>query len=137
VRVFVDTSIVVAAVVANSPETKLKARKIIAQTPTPISHVLAESFSVLTRIPGGNRLSPADAWSYLNQIFPKEPFSLSGTDFRNGLAVMATAKVTGGRIYDGLIAASVKAAHGRLVTLDHRALPTYQLFDIEIESVNG
>jgi predicted nucleic acid-binding protein len=137
VRVFVDTSIVVGAVIANLPDTKLQARKVIAQAPTAISHVLAESFSVLTRMPGGSRLASADAWAYLDRVFPQEPFSLPGAEYRDCLSAMAAANVAGGRIYDGLIAASVKAARGRLVTLDQRALPTYQLFDIEIELLNG
>ncbi len=43
------------------------------------------------------------------------------------MALLATAGFGGGRIYDGLVAATSRAAGASLLTRDRRALPVYEL----------
>lgn len=83
-------------------------------------HTLAETYSVLTRIPPPLRVSGPTALRVLQGNLEHCPVTwLEGADYWSTLADAATGELVGGAIYDALIAATaVKAGVGRLLTLN-------------------
>ena len=90
------------------------------------AHVILETFSVLTRLPGGLAVPAPTAASVLGARFDQAPLVLPPDERRSLVASLAAAGVFGGAGYDGLVALEA-AAHGRtLLTLDQRAQATYR-----------
>lgn len=87
------------------------------------THVLFETYSVLTRMPRSFRLAPADAFELLHQTFPDraEIVELDAGQVFELLQAFQRADVSGGAVYDAVIAAAAhRAGAGRLVTLNPR-----------------
>jgi predicted nucleic acid-binding protein len=94
-------------------------------------HAAFETFSVLTRLPGNARLSPAGAARVLAANFPESRF-LSPERAAALPAVLAGHRIAGGSVYDALVGAAA-AHHGlTLVTRDTRATSTYQLLGVTV-----
>jgi predicted nucleic acid-binding protein len=112
-----DTSVMVAAVCvwhqhhhAASEEIHLRlGRGERLAIPAP---ALAETYSVLTRLPSPYRLAPADAWELIetNFIQAARVVGLSGPTYVRLLARCAKQQVVGGRAYDAVIAECAKQA---------------------------
>ena len=82
---------------------------------------LVETYSVLTRLPAPQRLSPADALDLLSQNFEAKADSvaLAADEYWSLLRGAPTIAVYGGRIYDAVIAACARKAKAReLLTLN-------------------
>ena len=94
-------------------------------------HALAETYSVLTRLPGDLRLLPTDAARLLNERFA--PPLLLGRRAGRGLAdTLASLGVAGGAVYDVLVALAA-AEHGcTLATRDARAKSTYEAVGVPV-----
>ena len=121
-----DTSILVAAMVTSHPEharafrylRDAKQRKfhgIIA------AHSLAEVYAVLTSLPVQPRIGPAAAWKLIKEnllgIFEVVP--LSKSDYVSVIQRLSNQQISGGTIYDALIAQSaIKAGADQLITLN-------------------
>jgi predicted nucleic acid-binding protein len=82
------------------------------------AHSLAETYAVLTRLPPPYRLRGADARSLLEANWAgKKTTHLTGAEIWRALKVAQERGVTGGRIYDALIAfAALKAKVQTLLT---------------------
>ncbi|HLH18805.1 MAG TPA: PIN domain-containing protein [Bryobacteraceae bacterium] len=67
---------------------------------------LVEAYSVLTRLPAPHRLSPADALSLVEANFMQSAkvAILQAEDYRALLCGAPSAGISGGRIYDAIIA---------------------------------
>jgi predicted nucleic acid-binding protein len=88
-------------------------------------HALAETYSVLTRLPGDLRLAPMDAARLLAERFdaaltlsPGAAQGLPGTLARLGIA--------GGAVYDALVGLAAVEHDAALATRDARARGTYE-----------
>ena len=69
------------------------------------AHCLAEAYSVLTRMPGRERTSPQDALLFLNDIRERLMLvTLDEGDYGDVLSDAAEQGISGGSIYDALIA---------------------------------
>jgi toxin FitB len=97
-------------------------------------HSLAETYSVLTRLPGDARVAPLDAVRLLEANFgpavtvpPAELVSLP--------AVLAPLGVAGGAVYDALVGLAARAAGMPLATRDARALGTYAALGVDVEVI--
>lgn len=122
----VDTSVVVAAF---SPwhAAHEAAVGVMKGRPSIVSHCLLEVFSVLTRMPAPFR-APADvAAAYLDSQFDGRTLHPDRGTVAALPARLAALGVIGGAAYDGLIAETVRVAKGQLVSMDQRAVRTYQL----------
>lgn len=98
----------------------------MALRPQIAAHAMVESFSVLTRLPAPHR-APADlVASYLAAAFPSSPIALTGEQTAHLLDRLPALAISGGAVYDALIAETVRVAGGELLTLDRRALDTYR-----------
>jgi predicted nucleic acid-binding protein len=76
---------------------------------------LIEAYSVLTRLPAPYRLSPADALRLMEANFmrPVQVVALPGEDYSAILHGAPTGGISGGRIYDAIIAACAHTANVR------------------------
>ena len=95
-------------------------------------HAAFEAYSVLTRLPGAQRLSPAAAARLLTTNFPHTRH-LDAADAAALLPVLSAQRVAGGAVYDALVAMAA-LSHGLvLVSRDLRAAQTYQRLGVRLE----
>ena len=97
-------------------------------------HSLAETYSVLTRLPGDARVSPDDAVRLIEANF-EPPVLLEDKVAASIPAVLAPLGVAGGAVYDALVALAAKHADVPLATRDQRAASTYLAVHAEFELV--
>ncbi|MDP8970341.1 MAG: PIN domain-containing protein [Actinomycetota bacterium] len=115
-------------------ETALVAVRDIDRLP---AHVLLESTSVLTRLPGGLARPLPQVVAALRVSFGGRLFTLPGPQHRAMLEALAEAGLAGGAVYDALIAATARHHGVRLLTLDQRAIPTYRALGTDVTRVAG
>ncbi len=87
-------------------------------------HALAETYSVLTRLPGDLRLAPADAARLLGERFA-EPLLLGSDVARRLPDLLGRLGIAGGAVYDALVALAAVEHDVDLATRDARARATY------------
>jgi predicted nucleic acid-binding protein len=125
VRTLFDTSVLVAAFEVSHPRHTV-CLPWLQQAQTEqihgliATHTLAELYSVLTRLPVRPRISPELAQRLITENLERfEVIPLTTEDYQMVLAQMVNLNLTGGGIYDGLIAqAAVKAEVNTLLTLN-------------------
>ena len=88
-------------------------------------HALAETYSVLTRLPGDLRLAPADAARLLRERFSR-PIVLRPRSSELLAETLSRLGIAGGAVYDGLVALAAVDRDAPLATRDLRAKPTYE-----------
>jgi predicted nucleic acid-binding protein len=127
----IDTSVAVAAALPwhESHATALSALP-RARTPL-LAQVGLECYSVLTRLPPPQRVPAAVALDYLRASFAFPPIVLPRGDYGRLLDRAATEGIVGGALYDAVVAATAQAAGATLLTLDRRAVSTYQLLRVD------
>jgi hypothetical protein len=97
------------------------------------AHVVVESYSALTRLPGGLAVPASTAANVLARRFGQPPLALPDSERRSLVATLAGAGVFGGASYDGLIA--LEAGSHTLLTLDRRAQETYRRLGVAFEII--
>ena len=121
----VDTSVAVPLLVsthaARGPVVRWWADREVA----PSGHALAETYSVLTRLPGDIRVSPSDAARLSEDRFAP-PLLLDSRTARRLPEVLSRMEIAGGAVYDALVGLAA-VEHGLdLATRDARARDTYE-----------
>jgi predicted nucleic acid-binding protein len=125
-NVFCDTNVLVAAFVASHPQHNA-ARPVLERIKAGIdegfvaAHSLAESYAVLTRLPGVNQVAPSVAWQLISENVVKNftVISLSARDYARTLEDGSLVNVQGGKIYDALlITAAIKSGAARIYTFN-------------------
>jgi len=94
-------------------------------------HALAETYSVLTRLPGDARLAPADAARLLTARFAS-PFMLSRSLASKTPDTLSRLGIAGGAVYDALVALAAKQHGASLATRDARARGTYDAVGVTV-----
>lgn len=97
-------------------------------------HALVETYSVLTRLPGANRLSPRAAELFISREFPYS-IALSPSATLQTVRVFAEAGIAGGSVYDGLVGLAAREAGIPLMTCDRRALATYTALKVDVRLI--
>jgi len=128
VNVFLDTSVLVAALVQDHPHHGPAVALLVATKAKEIqacisAHALAELYAVLTRTPFSPPIYPAEARQMIEQtVLPlADVVALSATEYRRVMAECADAGWTGGAIYDAIhLRAARKAGCERLYTFNVR-----------------
>lgn len=129
-----DTSIAVPILLKSHIEHESLRKRIMKFRPCLTAHSLAETYSVLTRLPGDARLLPDDALTLIDAVFlPAVPLP-SDTAVRVHM-VLAGVGIGGGAVYDALVALSAKHAGLPLATRDLRAASTYAALGVRVELV--
>lgn len=94
-------------------------------------HAVAETYSVLTRLPGDLRLAPADAARLIGEWFV-EPLLL-GSDVAGRIPeVLGRLGIAGGAVYDALVALAAVEHGADLATRDLRAKDTYETVGVRV-----
>jgi toxin FitB len=94
-------------------------------------HALAETYSVLTRLPGDLRLAPADAARLIADRFA-EPLMLRPEAFRRLPDELSRLGIAGGAVYDALVALAAVEHGASLATRDARAKSTYETVGVQV-----
>jgi predicted nucleic acid-binding protein len=132
----VDTSVVVALIMAAHEAHALVVRAVGRRRLALPLHALAESYSVLTRLPGDARVGLDDAVRLLDgnfcAVLAPEPDSLARIH-----STCAKFGIGGGAMYDALIALAARDHRIELLTRDRRAEATYQRLGIAYSLIGG
>jgi predicted nucleic acid-binding protein len=97
-------------------------------------HAWFETYSVLTRLPGGLRRSPAEVALLLAHDFPATTFLAEEAATALG-PELAELGISGGAVYDALVGAAARQ-HGRsLVSGDARARAVYEALGVRVRVV--
>lgn len=119
-----DTSVAVALLATTHPGHRATVRWAADRTLAFSGHALAETYSVLTRLPDGARGAPADVARLLTEGFA--PPLLLGTRTAAELpAVLARVGIVGGAVYDAMVGLAAAEHDAVLATRDARAKATY------------
>ncbi|MGH7883693.1 MAG: PIN domain-containing protein [Candidatus Dormibacteraceae bacterium] len=121
----VDSSVVIAAFSTWHKAHHL-AHEALRNRPRLVAHVGLEAYSVITRLPMGQRAEAGMVAEFLNDSFPEPPLLLSTAAVRELVTTLCKAGVSGGAVYDGLIALTAAEHQASLLSLDKRATQTYQ-----------
>jgi toxin FitB len=131
VTVALDTSVAVPLLVRSHRDHTAVARWWNGQEITLSGHALAETYSVLTRLPGDARLAPTDAAHLVRTRFPA-PLVLSSRRARNLPETLSRLGIAGGAVYDALVALAAQEHGAALATRDARARGTYDAVGVQV-----
>ena len=129
--VAIDTSVAVPLLVRSHRDHAAVVRWWGGQEIALSGHALAETYSVLTRLPGDARLAPADAAQLMNARF-SVPLVLSRSLTRKLPDTLSRLGLAGGAVYDALVALAAKEHGAALATRDARARGTYDAVGIQV-----
>lgn len=126
-----DTSVAVPLLVQTHTAHDAVVRWWAGRTVALSGHALAETYSVLTRLPGDLRLVPPDAARLIGERFA--PPLLLGSDTAGRLPdVLAQLEIAGGAVYDALVALAAAEHDAALATRDARAKDTYEKVGVRV-----
>jgi len=131
VTVALDTSVAVPLLVRSHHDHTAVVRWWNGQEVALSGHALAETYSVLTRLPGDARLAPADAARLLKARFSL-PLLLSTRRARKLPDTLSRLGIVGGAVYDALVALAAKDHGVALATRDARAQGTYDAVGVSV-----
>lgn len=139
-RFLPDTSVMIAAICSwhehhHRATEELERRLRRGDTLILAAPALVEAYSVLTRLPAPHRLSPTDAATILqvNFLTGTRIVALEGKDYRGLLKQASLQDVSGGRMYDWVIAVCARKARvSVLLTLNVRDFLLFSLGQIEV-----
>lgn len=128
----VDSGVLIAAF-ASWHADHTAAVEVLATKPRVPAHAQLEAYSVLTRLPGPQRASGALVAEFLARNFPDQPWVLPAEQAAALIPALSRLSISGGAVYDGLIAMTVLHHGGYLYSLDHRAKATYERCGVSFE----
>lgn len=91
-----------------------------------IAHVIVETYSVLTRLPAPHRIAPRDAAAVVG-VLPWDVVRLPPSEHTALVAGAGRLAISGGAVYDALIAFTAKNHGLTVLTRDRRSRRTYDL----------
>jgi predicted nucleic acid-binding protein len=94
-------------------------------------HALAETYSVLTRLPGDARLAADDTARLLDARFAA-PLVLSAAAAQKVHSTLSRLGIAGGAVYDALVALAAEENGAALATRDARARGTYDAVGVAV-----
>jgi predicted nucleic acid-binding protein len=127
-----DTSVVVAAF-TRWHEHHDRARAALDKGTQLIAHVAVESYAVLTRLPAPRRVPSELAIRLLAEHFGRPSLVLNAAGYESTLQHAGEHGITGGSVYDAVIAATALNAGATILTLDERAVATYRAVGADYE----
>ncbi|MCB0887162.1 MAG: type II toxin-antitoxin system VapC family toxin [Propionibacteriaceae bacterium] len=131
-RLLLDTSAALALVLKDNESHSRVRERVRGHELGLAGHARFETYSVLTRLPVVYRLSAASAALLLRTTFPAS-VTLSEQSQADLMTKLVDAGISGGAVWDGLVAFAALDAGIRLLSLDRRALPTYRALGADVE----
>jgi predicted nucleic acid-binding protein len=130
-----DTSVVVAAFVSWHEGHRAALAALSRGSRLP-AHVATETYSVLTRLPRPHRVTAEVVVGYLTERFNDSWLTLSQNEQSALLREASSKGITGGAVYDALIAVTARHAGATVLTRDHRATRVYVALDVPFRFVS-
>ncbi len=127
----IDTSVAVPLLVASHAAHAAVMRWWNGRSLSLSGHALAETYSVLTRLPGDLRLDPVDAARLLHERFER-PLVLPAERSTELVSVLADRGIAGGAVYDALVGLAALEHNVELGTRDGRARVTYDALGVRV-----
>ena len=127
-----DTSVAVPFLMESHSSHRQLRRRLAGRSLVLTAHSLAETYSVITRLPGDARLSPSDAADIIEGAFGP-PALLDPASVASLPALLAPLGIAGGAVYDALVGLAATRNGLPLATRDARAAPTYAALGVEVE----
>lgn len=131
-KVFCDTNLLVAAFREDHPQHEA-ARPVIERVKAGkdagfvAAHSLAETYAVLTRLPGAAQVAPTVAWQLISENVLKgfTIVTLTAKEYAEAIKTAAENGVEGGKTYDALLlSAAAKSGADRILTFNVRHFQT-------------
>jgi predicted nucleic acid-binding protein len=97
-------------------------------------HAQVETYAVLTRLPGDLRLAPLDAARLLKERFAP-PLLMKIGVARRLPDILSKLDISGGAVYDAVVALAAVGNQVPLATRDARAKATYDRVGVEVQVV--
>ncbi|HXE46038.1 MAG TPA: PIN domain-containing protein [Conexibacter sp.] len=97
-------------------------------------HAVAETYSVLTRLPGDLRVAPRDAARLLRERFVA-PLDLKPATTARLPEILSDLGIAGGAVFDALVALAAAENDAQLATRDARATATYDAIGVRVVAV--
>lgn len=97
-----------------------------------VAHVEIEAYSVLTRLPEPFRAQPATVRRYLTEDFSGRRMLLPEREWRTLIRKLADLEISGGAVYDAIIALTASHYSRRLLSCDRRATRTYETLGVDV-----
>jgi predicted nucleic acid-binding protein len=128
VKICVDTSVIVAALVDQLPNHQAALAAMVMYTTSPheavcSTHTLAECYSVLTALPLARRVTPADAQRIVSESVASRlsVVDLLRADYLEAISLIGQRGLSSGAVYDALhIVAAMKSSCERILTYKFR-----------------
>jgi predicted nucleic acid-binding protein len=133
--VLLDTSVAIAVIVEDHDDHATALEAVQGRRLGLAGHAWFETYSVLTRLPGTRRRSPADALRLLAHDFPASAF-LGEAESRALGPEIARLGISGGAVYDALVGAAARQHHRRLVSADLRARSVYDALGVDLQLIH-
>lgn len=130
--VLADTSAAVAVALADHVHHAAARARLDGEVAGLAGHAAFEAYSVLTRLPAPNRLTPRAARTLLDRRFAGDRF-LDPDAHAALLPTLAELGIAGGAVYDALVAATALHHDLPLVSCDGRAIETYRRLGAAVE----
>jgi len=102
-----------------------------------VQGVWTEAFAALSRLPHGLALTSTQALRSLSTSCNTKMVTLQGEQFVSACREVAAAGLSGGQIYDGLIAICAREHRATLITRDRRAVSTYAALGAMFELISA
>jgi toxin FitB len=128
----VDTSVAIPLLMASHRQHPTVAKWASGRTLGLCGHALAETYSVLTRLPGDARVDATDAVALIDENFPAS-LQLGARASKTAPREFARRGIAGGATYDGLVALAAREHGVVLATRDARARSTYEALSVQTE----
>lgn len=129
-QVALDTSVAVALLVMTHSAHRVVTSWWGGRTVALSGHAAAETYSVLTRLPGDVRLTPHDAARLLAERFAPT-LLLAPTTMAQLPRRLADLHIAGGAVYDAMVALAALEHGAQLATRDARARITYERIGVD------
>lgn len=126
-----DSSVVIAAFSSWNEHHKA-ALAALGETRDLVAHVELEAYSVLTRLPEPFRAEAALVADYLREDFAGRRMILPESAQRSLVKRLSGLSISGGAVYDALVAATADHHNRALLSCDRRAARTYDLLGVDV-----
>jgi predicted nucleic acid-binding protein len=129
-----DTSAAIALLMSSHVAHRAARRRARGHDVVLTQHSLAETYSVLTRLPGDARVAPVDAARLIEANFGP-PAMLPVETAASLPATLAELSIAGGAVYDALVGLAARSSSLPLVTRDLRASATYHALGVQVVEI--
>jgi len=130
----VDTSVAVPLLLVEHPQHAAVVAWARGRSIALTAHSLAETYSVLTRLRHGLRAEPADAARAIDSGFAQSLLP-SSRSLRRLPYLLSELGISGGAVFDALVALAARDNGTVLATRDGRARQTYDRIGVSVEII--